>query len=120
MFNSQVAVTRGGGDARARRASNGASLLEKLHAGAVGPNDALLVNRMPRWNARLQAFVLNFNGRVTQASVKNFQLVEAGDTAEKIRLQFGRTDKDSFTMDFAHPLSPLQAFAITLTSFESK
>jgi Tub family len=80
----------------------------------------VLTNRVPRWNAKLQAFVLNFNGRVTQASVKNFQLVEAGDEAEKIRLQFGRVSKDSFTMDFAYPLSPLQAFAVTLTSFESK
>ncbi len=28
--------------------------------------------------------------------------------------------KDKFTMDFAYPLTALQAFAICLTSFDSK
>jgi len=32
-------------------------------------------NKPPKWNEHLQAFVLNFNGRVDKASVKNFQLV---------------------------------------------
>lgn len=79
-----------------------------------------LVNRNPRWNAKVQAFVLNFHGRVTQASVKNFQLVVQGDPSEQITLQFGRTHTNEFTMDFCHPLSPLQALAITLTSFDCK
>ena len=35
----------------------------------------LLHNKPPKWNDRVAAFVLNFNGRVTMASVKNFQLV---------------------------------------------
>ena len=65
------------------------------------------------------AFVLNFGGRVTQASVKNFQLVSADDH-DTILLQFGRCGKDIFTMDFAWPLCPLQAFAITLSSFDFK
>ncbi|CAN0458229.1 unnamed protein product, partial [Hapterophycus canaliculatus] len=57
---------------------------------------------------QVQAFVLNFHGRVTQASVKNFQLVVQGDLTEQITLQFGRTHTNEFTMDFCHPLSPLQ------------
>lgn len=32
-------------------------------------------NKPPRWNEQMQAYCLNFHGRVTQASVKNFQLV---------------------------------------------
>ena len=28
--------------------------------------------------------------------------------------------KDEFTMDFRYPLTPFQAFAITLSSFDSK
>lgn len=65
------------------------------------------------------AFVLNFNGRVTMASVKNFQLVSPDDV-ETVLLQFGRTGKEQFTMDFQWPLSPLQAFATCLSSFDYK
>lgn len=35
----------------------------------------MLRNKPPKWNERLGAYCLNFGGRVTQASVKNFQLV---------------------------------------------
>ena len=82
-----------------------------------------LINKPPRWNEQVNAYVLNFNGRVTMASVKNFQLV-APDDEETVLLQFGRvtkdTSKDEYTMDFQWPLSPLQAFAITLSSFDYK
>jgi len=37
---------------------------------------AYLINKPPRWNEQVGAYVLNFNGRVTMASVKNFQLVD--------------------------------------------
>ena len=63
--------------------------------------------------------MLNFNGRVTMASVKNFQLVDP-DEQNAVVLQFGRVAKDEFTMDLQWPLSPLQAFGITLSSFDSK
>ena len=29
-------------------------------------------NKTPKWNDQVQAFVLNFNGRVDKPSVKNF------------------------------------------------
>lgn len=35
-----------------------------------------LINKPPRWNEQVGAYVLNFSGRVTMASVKNFQLVD--------------------------------------------
>jgi len=35
-----------------------------------------MINKPPRWNEQVGAYVLNFNGRVTMASVKNFQLVD--------------------------------------------
>ncbi|GLD94521.1 hypothetical protein PINS_up003132 [Pythium insidiosum] len=82
-------------------------------------NLTYLINKPPRWNDQVCAFVLNFNGRVTMASVKNFQLVTPEDQ-ETIVLQFGRVGKDLFTMDFRWPLCPFQAFAITLSSFDSK
>ena len=43
--------------------------------------------------------MLNFYGRVTMASVKNFQLVSTEDF-DRIILQFGRVARDEFTMDF--------------------
>lgn len=29
-------------------------------------------NKPPKWNEQLKSFVLNFNGRVDRASIKNF------------------------------------------------
>lgn len=78
-----------------------------------------LINKPPRWNEQVNAYVLNFNGRVTMASVKNFQLVDP-DEHNIVVLQFGRVGKDEFTMDMHHPISPLQAFAVTMSSFDSK
>jgi tubby-related protein 1 len=116
-----------------------------------------LINKPPRWNEQVGAYVLNFNGRVTMASVKNFQLVDpdeqnavvlqvssggrgyvmmsrcalCGATVTPLPLtpapspyapfiQFGRVGKDEFTMDLQYPISPFQAFAVTLSSFDSK
>ena len=36
------------------------------------------VNRPPKWNSVVEAYVLNFYGRVDKPSVKNFQLIEEG------------------------------------------
>ncbi|RHY34274.1 hypothetical protein DYB32_001037 [Aphanomyces invadans] len=96
-------------------------------------NLTYLINKPPRWNDQVGAYVLNFNGRVTMASVKNFQLVTpedqetvrshawpGSDLMYQVILQFGRVGKDLFTMDFRAPLCPFQAFAITLSSFDSK
>lgn len=76
-------------------------------------------NKPPKWNDQIGAFVLNFNKRVTQASVKNFQLANQEDP-DTVYLQFGRVGKDVFNMDFRHPFSPFQAFAICLSSFDYK
>lgn len=46
-------------------------------------------NKPPKWNEQLSAYCLNFKGRVTQASVKNFQLVSEADP-EPVLLQFGK------------------------------
>jgi len=66
-----------------------------------------------------QSYVLNFGGRVTEASVKNFQLVHKEDE-DYIIVQFGRIGEDTFTMDYQYPMSAVQAFAICLSSFDSK
>lgn len=99
----------------------------------------VLKNKAPRWHEQLQCWCLNFRGRVTVASVKNFQLIASTQPApapaptgapasaqpsqsdhDKIILQFGKVGKDMFTMDYRYPLSAFQAFAICLTSFDTK
>jgi tubby-related protein 1 len=82
-------------------------------------NIMFFFNKPPKWNEQVQAFVLNFNGRVDKASVKNFQLIDEYDD-NHIYMQFGRVGKDSFNMDVAFPCSLFQAFAIGLTSFDFK
>lgn len=39
-----------------------------------------LHNKTPVWNDDTASYVLNFSGRVTQASVKNFQIVHSKDS----------------------------------------
>ncbi|ESR55724.1 hypothetical protein CICLE_v10020367mg [Citrus x clementina] len=88
----------------------------------------ILRNKSPRWHEHLQCWCLNFHGRVTVASVKNFQLVATVDQSqpggkgdeETVLLQFGKVGDDIFTMDYRQPLSAFQAFAICLTSFGTK
>ncbi|XP_024310583.1 tubby-like F-box protein 14 isoform X2 [Brachypodium distachyon] len=97
----------------------------------------ILRNKAPRWHEQLQCWCLNFKGRVTVASVKNFQLVASTQPAaaapapsqpaptlpsehDKVILQFGKVAKDMFTMDYRYPLSAFQAFAICLSSFDTK
>ncbi|XP_040580920.1 protein king tubby 1 isoform X2 [Lepeophtheirus salmonis] len=78
-----------------------------------------LRNKTPVWNDETQSYVLNFHGRVTQASVKNFQIVHESDT-DYVVMQFGRVAEDVFTMDYRYPMCALQAFGIALSSFDSK
>ncbi|KAK4276570.1 hypothetical protein QN277_014702 [Acacia crassicarpa] len=88
----------------------------------------ILKNKAPRWHEQLQCWCLNFKGRVTVASVKNFQLVAAAEAQQNVSaaeqdrviLQFGKIGKDIFTMDYRYPLSAFQAFAICLSSFDTK
>ncbi|XP_019172940.1 PREDICTED: tubby-like F-box protein 5 [Ipomoea nil] len=103
------------------------------HSGSLVPEPPsqeplMLKNKAPRWHEQLQCWCLNFKGRVTVASVKNFQLVAAVDPShnipaaeqEKVILQFGKIGKDIFTMDYRYPLSAFHAFAICLSSFDTK
>jgi len=90
---------------------------------AMCANNSQLVenysNKSPKWNDTISAYVLNFNKRVTEASVKNFQLVNSTDP-DTVYLQFGKVGKDAFNIDFRYPMSPFQAFSICLTAFEYK
>jgi len=83
-------------------------------------NDLVVLhNKSPQWNEESQSYVLNFKGRVTIASVKNFQLVHP-DNPDYVVLQFGKCGADIFTMDYQYPLCAFQAFSICLSSFDNK
>ncbi|KAL0903919.1 hypothetical protein M5K25_025982 [Dendrobium thyrsiflorum] len=100
----------------------------KTAKGGTTTSSIVLKNKSPRWHEHLQCWCLNFHGRVTVASVKNFQLVAAADPnqaggameEDTVLLQFGKVGDDLFTMDYREPLSAFQAFAICLSSFGTK
>ena len=59
---------------------------------------------------------LNFNGRVTVASVKNFQLVPPTNN-NNVTVQFGKVGSDHFHLDYKAPLNAVQAFSLALCQF---
>jgi len=75
----------------------------------------------------LSSCLVDFQGRATVASVKNFQLIHSLPTnvskahAPEVRheddiiFQMGKITDECFNMDFKHPLSMLQAFAIAVS-----
>ncbi|GFP90807.1 tubby-like F-box protein 14 [Phtheirospermum japonicum] len=88
----------------------------------------VLKNKAPRWHEQFHYWCLNFRGGVTIASVKNFQLIAVVKLPppppqldhDKNILLFGKVGKDMFMMDYRYPLSAFQAFAICLSSFDTK
>lgn len=78
------------------------------------PNRRRLVlhNKSPMWNEASQVYQLDFGGRVTQESAKNFQIEYKG----KQVMQFGRIDNNAYTLDFQYPFTAVQAFAVALAN----
>lgn len=79
----------------------------------------ILRSKPAEWNSSLSAYCLNFKGRVTWASVKNFQIIE-GDKDGPVLLQFGKNGEHEFALDYSHPFSCVQAFALGLSSMYRK
>lgn len=78
-----------------------------------------LQNKQPIYNPDTNSYSLNFSGRVTVASVKNFQIIHPLEPTF-ITLTFGKEANDSFILDFTHPWNPLQAFCVGLTALDHK
>ncbi|XP_030371459.1 tubby-related protein 4 isoform X2 [Scaptodrosophila lebanonensis] len=102
-----------------------AQLRQKLKRGKIEPNgtassanpapvrrEFVMHNKAPMWNEMSQVYQLDFGGRVTQESAKNFQIEFRG----KQVMQFGRIDGNAYTLDFQYPFSALQAFAVALAN----
>ena len=95
-----------------------------------GPDTCLLLRtREPKWNEQLEAWTMDFKGRVKKASKKNFQLIsttdvegddDAASDEDRVLMLFGKVSRDRFSLDFAPPLSVVQALAIALTTFTDK
>lgn len=93
---------------------------EDLHS-SDGLQMIRYANKIPAWDAKRQTFTINFYGRVRQPSSKNFQLVqdEENTNAPPI-MQFGRWSEDTFHLDCMYPFSPIQAFAMALSTFDTR
>mmetsp|Transcript_2234 Transcript_2234/g.4611 ORF Transcript_2234/g.4611 Transcript_2234/m.4611 type:complete len:285 (-) Transcript_2234:255-1109(-) len=84
-----------------------------------------LISLLPKWVPDAASWQLSFHGRCTLASSRNFQLKQATTTAATARsraaskavLLYGKVEANDFTMDYSSPLSMLQAFAVTLSSW---
>lgn len=82
----------------------------------------VLCNDSPEWDLEYKTYKLDFNGRVKQSCKKNFILrykdnkSEDGDINQDKILQCGKIDDFCFALDFISPLSPFEAFSISITS----
>ncbi|XP_053569203.1 tubby protein homolog [Bombina bombina] len=93
------------------------SLLSLKKAG--NPTVVQLESKKPIFNTETMTYELNFNGRDTQKSVKNFQLIHPNYPEDTV-MQFSRKDDNKFNLDFKYPLSPFQAFSIALSCLDKK
>jgi len=73
-----------------------------------------LVTKKPAWNDDVASLVLDFRGRNVLSSSKNFQI--AGGARGGVVCQFGKVGPSTFGLDFNHPLSVAQAFAVALST----
>ena len=67
------------------------------------PTVISLRNKQPRWNDRLKSYALNFGGRVKQAWIKNFILMENsfegnGEIKAPNLIIFGKIAENTFAL----------------------
>ena len=86
-------------------------------------------NSKPEWDYQYNNYKMDFNGRVKQTSKKNFILVKDNKKIEKEDilqdsenniLQCGKIDDKTYALDFISPLTPFEAFCISITSLATK
>jgi tubby and related proteins len=75
--------------------------------------------RQPIWSDEVDAWTMDFHGRVKLASKKNFQLIDVNKPDETLML-FGKVTKNHFSLDYKMPLTVVQALAVALSSFADK
>eukprot|EP00946_MAST-07B_sp_MAST-7B-sp1_P004614 g4614.t1 len=77
-------------------------------------------NKKPQYDEDLGAYTLDFDGRVTMASSKNFLMVESRNIKGPVGVRFGRIEESQFVMDVGYPCSPLQGMGVALASMLTK
>jgi len=91
-------------------------------AGGASSEEALpsycfaVQTKEPVFDAYTNSYRLNFHGRVTVPSIKNFQIIHPDDPNETL-CQFGKVESDRFHLDYRRPFNALQAFCVALASF---
>merc|ERR1740129_1315042 len=75
---------------------------------------AELTSRRPKWNTKHKSLSLDFRGRATMASAKNFQL-ESSAAPRTPLLLFGKVGAQKFVLDYCSPLGMVQAYAASLS-----
>lgn len=78
-----------------------------------------LCNKKPYFNTETMSYSLNFNGRITQPSVRNMQIIHPLDP-NYITLTFGKERENAYILDFSYPWTPLRAFCIALSALDHK
>jgi hypothetical protein len=73
-----------------------------------------LSSRRPKWNLKHKSLSLDFRGRATMASAKNFQL-ESTSALRKPLFLYGKVAEQRFVLDYCSPLGMVQAFAAALS-----
>ena len=75
-------------------------------------------NRQPVWVNEIGGYMLNFRGRVEKPSIKNFIMEEITNGPDVI--VFGKLNENKFNFDVSSRISTYIAFAIALSSFDSR
>jgi hypothetical protein len=78
-------------------------------------------NKVPKWCDDVGSYVLNFYGRASVSSIKNFVIVEDKDPEVALpKVLFGKFGKELFNLDVRYPFSILQAATLAISSFDRK
>lgn len=96
----------------------GTSLAVHLRANDVDDHPDFTVLRTKEPVFQDGCYRLNFYGRASVPSVKNFQLVSPHNIGDVI-CQFGKFNDDEFHLDIKEPMTPMQAFSLAICQFNN-
>jgi len=82
----------------------------------VDEDPVRVCTKVPEWNDYLESLVLDFKTRKVEACPMNFMLQAEADEGQQIIMQHAKLSLNTYCLDFRHPLSTVQAFAIALTA----
>ena len=95
--------------------------LRQLYEGPNRVNYIKLVNRQPKWDEIRKAYVLDFKGKASVKSPKNFILIDSELPEHQPDVMLlGKCADNEFNLDVSYPLNPLQAFEVAITAMAFK